>query len=78
MSHNPMVEIVLETALNVLTDAHDVIRDECISLEFQIKRIKDTHPEAESIKPLEERLERYSKLQQDIGKVLRQGNSLDI
>ena len=78
MSHNPMVEIVLETALNVLTDAHDVIRDECISLEFQIKRVSENLKEGESIKPLEERLERYSKLKQDIGKVLRQGNSLDI
>lgn len=73
-----MIEIVLETALNVLTDAHDVVRDECIALEFKIKRMKEGMQEGESIEPLEKRLEEYSKLKNDISKVLRQGNSLDI
>jgi hypothetical protein len=78
MAHNPMVEIVLESALNVLTEAHDVIRDECISIEFQIKRMKDGLQQNDTCLPLEKRLEEYSKLKNAISKVLRQGNSLDI
>lgn len=78
MAHNPMVEIVLESALNVLTDVETVIENEIVSLQFEIINIEKAMHKDEKAVQHRERLNKYFKLQQDIAKVLRQGNSLNL
>ena len=78
MAHNPMIEIVLESALNVLTDVEGVIENEIVSLQFEIINIEKVMPKGEEAVQHRERLDKYIKLKQDIMKVLRQGNSLNL
>jgi hypothetical protein len=78
MAHNPMIEIVLEHALNVLTDAETVVETEIVSLTFVILNMEKAMPKGEQAVQHRERLDKYLKLQQDIQKVLRQGNGLNL
>ena len=72
MAHNPMIEIVLEHSLNVLTDCETAIEAEIVSLTFVILNMEKAFPKGEQAVQHRERLDKYLKLQQDIQKVLRQ------
>lgn len=71
MAHNPMIEIVLEKALNALSSCDNVLAQELITLEYKEERFKS----AEQIK---ERIKYISELKREVESVLRQGNSLDL
>jgi hypothetical protein len=71
MAHNPMIEIVLEKALNALSACDNVLAQELITLEYKEERFKN----ADQIK---ERVKQISDLKREVESVLRQGNSLDL
>jgi len=71
MPHNPMIEIVLEKALNALSACDNVLAQELITLEYKEERFKS----ADQIK---ERVKQISDLKREVESVLRQGNSLDL
>jgi hypothetical protein len=71
MAHNPMIEIVLEKALNALSACDNVLAQELITLEYKEERFKN----ADQIK---ERVKHISNLKREVESVLRQGNSLDL
>jgi hypothetical protein len=71
MAHNPMIEIVLEKALNALSACDNVLAQELITLEYKEERFKS----ADQIK---ERVKQISDLKREVESVLRQGNSLDL
>lgn len=78
MAHNPMVEIVLEKALNVLTEVQDVLAQEIVTLQFMIVNIEKHMNKDEECVQYRERLDKYFKIKESVDKVIRQGNSLDI
>jgi len=78
MAHNPMVEIVLEKALNVLTEVQDVLAQEIVTLQFMIVNIEKNMPVGEECVQYRDRLDKYFKVKESVDKVVRQGNSLDI
>lgn len=79
MAHNPMVEIVLEHALNALTEVQDILAKEIVTTQFIILEIeKNPNKIEEECVAYRERLDQYTKLKQTIDKVIRQGNALDI
>jgi len=78
MAHNPMIEIVLEKALNALTEVQDILAEEVVSLEFQIVNIEQNMPKGEKADNYRKRLDRYMKVKESVDKVIRQGNALDI
>jgi hypothetical protein len=78
MAHNPMVEIVLEKALNVLTEVQDVLAQEIVTLQFMIVNIEKHMNKDEECVQYRERLDKYFKIKESVDKVVRQGNSLDI
>jgi hypothetical protein len=71
MPHNPMIEIVLEKALNALSACDNVLAQELITLEYKEERFRN----ADQIK---ERVKQISDLKREVESVLRQGNSLDL
>lgn len=71
MAHNPMIEIVLEKALNALSHCDNVLAQELITLEYKEERFKN----AEQIK---ERVEYIKSLKKDVESILRQGDSLNL
>lgn len=71
MAHNPMIEIVLEKALNALSACDNVLAQELITLEYKEERFRN----ADQIK---ERVKQISDLKREVESVLRQGNSLDL
>ena len=74
-----MVEIVLEQALNALTEVQDILSKEIITTQFIILEIeKSPNKIEEECVAYRERLDQYTKLKQTVDKVVRQGNSLDI
>jgi hypothetical protein len=78
MAHNPMVEIVLEKALNVLTEVQDILAQEIVTLQFMIVNIEKHMNKDEECVQYRERLDKYFKIKESVDKVVRQGNSLDI
>jgi hypothetical protein len=79
MAHNPMVEIVLEHALNALTEVQDILSKEITTTQFIILEIEKSPNKIEAeLVAYKERLDQYTKVKQTVDKVLRQGNSLDI
>jgi hypothetical protein len=78
MAHNPMVEIVLEKALNVLTEVQDILAQEIVTLQFMIVNIEKHMNKDEECVQYRERLDKYLKIKESVDKVVRQGNSLDI
>lgn len=78
MAHNPMVEIVLEQALNALTEVQDILAKEIVTTQFIILEIEKNPNREEECVAYRERLDQYTKLKQTIDKVVRQGNALDI
>ena len=73
-----MVEIVLEKALNVLTEVQDVLAQEIVTLQFMIVNIEKHMNKDEECVQYRERLDKYFKIKESVDKVVRQGNSLDI
>ena len=71
MAHNPMIEIVLEKALNALSQCDNVLAQELITLEYKEARFKDS----EQVKT---RIKEITELKRQVESILRQGNSLDI
>jgi hypothetical protein len=78
MAHNPMVEIVLEHALNTLTEVQEILAKEIVTLQFMILEIEKVMNKEEECVQYRERLDKYTKVKQSVDKVLRQGNALDI
>lgn len=78
MAHNPMVEIVLEKALNVLTEVQDILAQEIVTLQFMIVNIEKHMNKDEECVQYRERLDKYFKIKESVDKVVRQGNALDI
>ena len=78
MAHNPMVEIVLEKALNVLTEVQDILAQEIVTLQFMIVNIEKHMNKDEECVQYRDRLDKYFKIKESVDKVVRQGNSLDI
>ena len=78
MPHNPMIEIVLEKALNALTECQELSANEVVSLEFQIVNIEPHMPKGEKADQYRQRLDKYMKVKEAVDKVIRQGNALDI
>ena len=73
-----MIEIVLEKALNVLTEVQDVLAQEIVTLQFMIVNIEKHMNKDEECVQYRERLDKYFKIKESVDKVVRQGNSLDI
>ena len=73
-----MVEIVLEKALNVLTEVQDILAQEIVTLQFMIVNIEKHMNKDEECVQYRERLDKYFKIKESVDKVVRQGNSLDI
>ena len=74
-----MVEIVLEHALNALTEVQDILSKEITTTQFIILEIEKSPNKIEAeLVAYKERLDQYTKVKQTVDKVLRQGNSLDI
>ena len=71
MPHNPMIEIVLEKALNALSACDNVLAQELITLEYKEERFKNPDQ-------IKERVKQISDLKREVESVLRQGNSLDL
>ena len=71
MAHNPMIEIVLEKALNALSQCDNVLAQELITLQYKEDRFKD----AEQI---QNRIKEITELKRQVEAIIRQGNSLDI
>lgn len=78
MAHNPMVEIVLEHALNTLTEVQEILAKEIVTLQFMILEIEKHMNKEEECVQYRERLAQYTKVKQSVDKVIRQGNALDI
>jgi hypothetical protein len=78
MAHNPMVEIVLEHALNTLTEVQEILAKEIVTLQFMILEIEKCMNKEEECVQYRERLDQYTKVKQSVDKVIRQGNALDI
>lgn len=78
MAHNPMIEIVLEKALNVLTEVQEILAQEIVTLQFMIVNIEKQMPKNEECVEYRDRLDKYFKIKESVDKVVRQGNSLDI
>lgn len=85
MANNPMYEIVIEAALNVLSDAEEILSNEIAHLEGEIATMKRIVPERDGaelvnsvINAREEKLSKYKSVNDSIKKVIRQGNSLDL
>lgn len=85
MATNPMYEIVIEAALNVLSDAEEILSNEIAHLEGEIATMKRIVPERDGaelvntvINAREEKLSKYKSVNESIKKVIRQGNSLDL
>lgn len=75
MPHNPMIEIVLEKALNALSACDNVLAQELITLYAIEGRFRDADQIKDQIK---ERVKQISDLKREVESVLRQGNSLDL
>lgn len=73
-----MVEIVLEKALNVLTEVQDILAQEIVTLQFMIVNIEKHMNKDEECVQYRDRLDKYFKIKESVDKVVRQGNSLDI
>lgn len=73
-----MVEIVLEKALNVLTEVQDILAQEIVTLQFMIVNIEKHMNKDEECVQYRERLDKYFKIKESVDKVVRQGNALDI
>jgi hypothetical protein len=78
MAHNPMVEIVLEHALNALTDVQTLLAEQIVGVEFEIINIEKHMIKGETAEHQRKKLDRLQKLKDSVDKVVRQGNSLDI
>lgn len=80
-----MYEIVIEAALNALSDAEEILCNEIAHLEGEIATMKRITPERDGaelvntvISSREDKLAKYKSVNEAIKKVIRQGTSLDL
>jgi hypothetical protein len=84
MGRNQMLEIALGNALDILSDVEIILDEQCALLEGEIASVKAIVPERDGaeliglrLQALENKLTKYNKLNSEIKRIRKRGESLD-